>query len=140
MKTANIVGVALVFVAAAAVSQQPPGGRMAPPANPSASAAPADTGSTAVGATPSAPAAPPSLPPSPSVPAATAPKAVTPTIGGGGPGVAFRNLDTNSDGRLALGELRDPTLISSFRQLDANNDGSLSELEYGNIGNPTLRR
>lgn len=66
-------------------------------------------------------------------------KTATPAIGGRS-GVAFRNLDTNSDGRLALGELRDPALISSFRQLDANNDGSLSELEYGSIGNPTLRR
>ena len=148
MKTAPILGAALAFVATAAVSQ-PPGGLMAPSrpsagtTTPSSNTAPSTASPAAQGSSvpppPTTP-PPPSLPPLPTLPSASAPTPAAPAIGGGGPGVSFRNLDANGDGRLSPGELQDPALISSFRQLDANNDGVLSELEFGSISNPVLRR
>ncbi|PPE72130.1 hypothetical protein C3942_19725 [Solimonas fluminis] len=147
MKTVSIVAVALAFMSAAAISQQPSGapGRIGGVASGNPAAAGASVGATA---TPPAPAvAQPSIsgaqttqpqPPGasgtvPAAPGLSSP-AAAPAAGVGGAvgsnGVAFRSLDANGDGRLLRGELQDPALVSNFRTLDMNNDGVLSEQEY----------
>ncbi|AXQ27709.1 hypothetical protein D0B54_03065 [Solimonas sp. K1W22B-7] len=149
MKTVSIVSVGLVFVAAAATSQQTAHGQgriggVAPAdsatANPSR--APAASDPLAI------PVPPPVVQPAPGagqinrIPSGRSSSSIsTPSAGvgtsGGAVGVggaSFLDLDINGDGRLMRGELRDPLLVSNFRQLDMNNDGALSAQEYGRFG------